>query len=371
MFGTLQNMRIKTKLLLLCCIMLMGFIVFGHVSFDAVEEIEVNGPIYNQIIQGKNLIADILPPPAYILESYLTVIQLREEPDPDKRALLIKKVSKLRRQYFERHEYWCKTLPDGPMRNIIAKTSHDPAEAFYAKFNNEFLPALVSNNTNKENAVEAELGKLYQIHRKAIDELVHLAQESNSAGEVLATSIIRRRKILLLVIACGMMAAIVIALLGIRQILTTNVLRLVSATEMFSAGNLQVRTGFKGKDEFSEVGRAFDQMAEKIERTSTALKKSEERLTRINEQLRWEIAEREQAEEERNQLIAGLTDALAQIKTLTGFLPICSSCKKIRNDRGDWEQMEAYIREHSDAEFSHGICPECIRKLYPDIDLED
>jgi methyl-accepting chemotaxis protein len=364
-------MRLKTKLLLLCCIMLMGFIVFGQISFDAVEEIEVNGPIYNRIIQGKDLIADILPPPAYILESYLTVFQLREEADPDKRALLIKKVSKLREKYFERYEYWCKTLPHGPMRNIIAKTSHEPAEAFYEKFNNEFLPALFSNNTNKENAVAEELDRLYQIHRKAIDELVHLAQKSNSAGEVLAASIIRRREILLIVITCGMMAAIVIALLGIRQILTTNVSRLVSVTEMFSAGNLRVRTGFKGKDEFSEVGRAFDQMANKIERTSTALKKSGERLTRINEQLRREIAEREQAEEERNQLIAGLTDALAQIRTLTGLLPICSSCKKVRNGEGNWEQIEAYIREHSEADFSHSICPECAKKLYPDIDLED
>lgn len=62
-----------------------------------------------------------------------------------------------------------------------------------------------------------------------------------------------------------------------------------------------------------------------------------------------------------------LRDALAEVKKLSGFLPICSSCKKIRDDKGYWRQIEAYIRDHSEAQFSHGICPECARALYPDL----
>ena len=61
-----------------------------------------------------------------------------------------------------------------------------------------------------------------------------------------------------------------------------------------------------------------------------------------------------------------LREALSQIKALSGLLPICSSCKKIRNDKGYWEQIETYIRSHSEVEFSHGICPECAKKLYPE-----
>ncbi len=63
---------------------------------------------------------------------------------------------------------------------------------------------------------------------------------------------------------------------------------------------------------------------------------------------------------------AELRDALDKVRTLSGFLPICSSCKKIRDDKGYWNQIEAYISKHSEAEFSHSICPECIHKLYPD-----
>jgi len=65
--------------------------------------------------------------------------------------------------------------------------------------------------------------------------------------------------------------------------------------------------------------------------------------------------------------VSKLEDALSNIKTLSGLLPICASCKRIRDDTGYWQQLESYIAQHSGAEFSHGICPECIRKLYPDL----
>ena len=58
--------------------------------------------------------------------------------------------------------------------------------------------------------------------------------------------------------------------------------------------------------------------------------------------------------------------AMAQIKTLSGLLPICSNCKKIRDDEGYWEQVEVYIAKHSNVDFSHGLCPDCMKKLYPD-----
>jgi PAS domain S-box-containing protein len=74
-------------------------------------------------------------------------------------------------------------------------------------------------------------------------------------------------------------------------------------------------------------------------------------------------------EAEREALVKKLQGALAEIKKLSGLLPICSSCKKIRDDAGYWNQIESYIALHSEARFTHGICPECAKKLYPDIDI--
>ncbi len=72
---------------------------------------------------------------------------------------------------------------------------------------------------------------------------------------------------------------------------------------------------------------------------------------------------------EQKKLIAELQDALANIKTLKGMLPICASCKKIRDDKGYWNQIEVYVREHSDAEFSHGLCPDCAQTYYDQLAL--
>lgn len=78
-----------------------------------------------------------------------------------------------------------------------------------------------------------------------------------------------------------------------------------------------------------------------------------------------DITKRRQIETARENLIQDLRDAFEKIKTLKGLLPICSSCKKIRDDKGYWSQIEEYIGTHTDAEFTHGICPDCMEKLYP------
>lgn len=80
-----------------------------------------------------------------------------------------------------------------------------------------------------------------------------------------------------------------------------------------------------------------------------------------------DITPRKRAEEARQRTIAELQDALQKVKTLSGLLPICASCKKIRDDKGYWNHVESYIEHHSGAQFSHGICPDCVRKLYPEI----
>ena len=69
---------------------------------------------------------------------------------------------------------------------------------------------------------------------------------------------------------------------------------------------------------------------------------------------------------ERDALVGELTRALDKVKTLKGLLPMCSHCKKIRDDQGYWQQVEVYIEHHSEAEFTHGLCPECTQRLYPE-----
>jgi PAS domain S-box-containing protein len=80
-----------------------------------------------------------------------------------------------------------------------------------------------------------------------------------------------------------------------------------------------------------------------------------------------DISEAKRAEREREALIRELQEALTEIKALRGILPLCSYCKKIRDDQGYWEQVDVYIRKHSRADVSHGICPDCAKKFFPEL----
>ena len=92
-------------------------------------------------------------------------------------------------------------------------------------------------------------------------------------------------------------------------------------------------------------------------------------LHQANQLLQKEIAERRSTQEALQVKNDRLEAALKKVKTLSGLLPICASCKKVRDDRGYWRQLETYVSSHSEAEFSHGLCPACAKKLYPDLDF--
>ena len=117
------------------------------------------------------------------------------------------------------------------------------------------------------------------------------------------------------------------------------------------------------EEEAVERERIEEELRESNRRLQVAYDQSIVYAQHLNE----EISERKRVEAERERLVRDLKVALAEVKTLSGLLPICASCKKIRDDKGYWRQIEIYIRDHSEAEFSHSICPECVKKMYPNL----
>lgn len=97
------------------------------------------------------------------------------------------------------------------------------------------------------------------------------------------------------------------------------------------------------------------------------MQREHQQLEMEKQHLHTEIIERKKAEKEKEILIAQLKETLEKVNTLRGLIPICANCHSIRDDQGYWNNLEGYIQKYSDAEFSHGICPECRKKLYPDL----
>jgi hypothetical protein len=123
--------------------------------------------------------------------------------------------------------------------------------------------------------------------------------------------------------------------------------------------------------EWNRLAEAFNHMSVSLKASRDGLEQKVAQRTAVLEQttqvLEAEVAQRKQAEQEKSELIRELQDALIEVKQLSGLLPICAQCKKIRTDSGYWQQIETYISAHTAASFSHGICPECAADLYPEL----
>jgi nitrate/nitrite-specific signal transduction histidine kinase len=145
-----------------------------------------------------------------------------------------------------------------------------------------------------------------------------------------------------------------------KKYILTPLSKLENSAVKIAGGNWDTHIDTSGTDEIGNLSKTFDQMIKKL-KASTA--------SRV--ELEQEIRERKKTEKQRDKIILDLQEALSEVKTLSGLLPICSHCKKIRDDKGYWNQIEAYIGDHSDAEFSHSICQECAEKYFPEMGLYD
>jgi methyl-accepting chemotaxis protein len=144
------------------------------------------------------------------------------------------------------------------------------------------------------------------------------------------------------------MIVTVLIIIGIMAALfdtsiTKPLIALAEVAKAVGRGDLDHRVTFRASDEIGLLARAFNDM----------------------------IVRRGQAEQEKEKLIADLRNALQEIKKLEGLLPICAACKDIRDDSGKWTQIETYIRDRSEADFTHSICPGCAKKLYPEFYFKD
>ena len=120
---------------------------------------------------------------------------------------------------------------------------------------------------------------------------------------------------------------------------------------------------------FYRMMRSLKELIEDKEVASQVLMIKNKELAKAKEELEHTIVKANALARQREKLIHELQNALSEVKTLRGILPICSHCKKIRDDKGYWNQIESYIHKHSDVDFSHGICPECAEKYYSEMKL--
>ena len=215
----------------------------------------------------------------------------------------------------------------------------DRLTTFHEDYNHFFKTELETRRDVSSRAFEDHEG---QIRRKQ-EELIQLLKEisrdaraDQNEKSLMTLSIGQSAFWITIGLSIGGLLLGIIIVLTITRNISHSINQLKLSTWYVSGGKFDQLPKVRNQDELGDLSQAFQRMVQRLK----------------------------QVEEERERLIHNLQDALAKIKRLHGLLPICASCKKIRDNKGYWNQIESYIEEHSEAEFTHGICPECTKKLY-------
>ncbi|WP_309715302.1 methyl-accepting chemotaxis protein [Armatimonas sp.] len=198
---------VRNKLLLIVGAFLGSFILFGGVSWWSIHNVRIGGPYYNQIVQSKDLIADVLPPPEYLIESYLVALQLKDASSSAERQGLLESLKKLRADYDTRHAFWQKDLPEGSsVRTALLEKSHGAALRFFEVLDREYLPAVVRGDTARLNVLAGTtLKSAYSEHRSAVDNVVNLANQRYQTDETAAQAMVHLAGLALVVLSLVML----------------------------------------------------------------------------------------------------------------------------------------------------------------------
>ena len=269
-----STMRIQTKIFLLIGLVLVCSALFGSFIFGTIESVKVNGPYYKNIVQGKDLIADILPPPEYLLESYLNAFQLSTERDPQKVAALIEKSKSLRADYEDRHKFWTTDLVSGQLKTSLLEKSYQPAMTFLDIKDNEFIPAVSRGDwTAVDKLMHGTLKQKYEEHLAAILEVVNLATERNKVDEAAAAERIRQGSLFLIILGLAIMGLVLFIGFFINHFIASSLTKVINA---LSSGSEQI-TSASG-----EISQNSQQMADRASQQASSLEETSASLEEVS-----------------------------------------------------------------------------------------
>jgi methyl-accepting chemotaxis protein len=177
------QLTIKARFGIILSVLIVGFSLFGIATMTAMKTLNVNGTIYHRIVQGKDLIADILPPPEYILESYLVVLQLTHATNADEISALVNRFHVLKDEYDTRHTYWQNETLESEIKTPLLERSYNAAQAFYREAQQHFIPSVQAERHDEMMNSLAKMRASYEQHRLAIDEVVQETTKQNHQDE--------------------------------------------------------------------------------------------------------------------------------------------------------------------------------------------
>jgi methyl-accepting chemotaxis protein len=234
----------------------LGFAAVFFTSGYALNQLRVGGPLYSQIKSGNDLIADILPPPAYMLEAYLEATLAVQEPETV--SARAERLVQLRKDYEERREFWAKSDLDPVVKSLLIEKSHAEVAKFWEITNNELLPAIAAK---KPSAVEIykKLQSVYAAHRGIIDAIVKKATDGNAALEATAAQMDTRFNAMVLSVSAVALLVLALGILGIAFGVIRPIVQMTTVMKRLAGGELTIGIpSLARRDEIGSMAQAVE-----------------------------------------------------------------------------------------------------------------
>lgn len=231
-------------------VLALGFTAVVSTSLYALKELKVGGPLYSDIKLGNDLIADILPPPEYVIEAYLeATLAMRE---PDQLAAHGERLVQLRKDYDERKAFWVTSSLSADLKTALVSKSDAEVQKFWKLLSDQLLPALKAKDPVASERAYAQLKDAYTAHRAVIDSIVESANKQNADMEKLAADRDSSMLYILLGVSAAVLAFTAVGLLGVALGVVRPIVRMTSAMQKLATGDLAADIPFAHRRD--EVG---------------------------------------------------------------------------------------------------------------------
>ena len=260
-----SHWKLAFKLAVLVGVSLLGSTVFAVVAYDTIDTVKITGPLYRDIIRDKDLIADVLPPPEYVIEAYLELHQLESSKDKAESDRLLEHSKRLRQEFDERHDFWVRELPDDSLKRALVESAYEPALKFFEIRDAEFFPALAAGDRARADALLAgSLKQRYEEHRHAIDRVVQLASRAHAGHEAKAIDTVSKKSWLLGFVALSVVLLNAWLAALISRNLTRRIGLGVAAATLVANGDLTSSIDATGDDETGALLAAIKVMTHSL-----------------------------------------------------------------------------------------------------------
>ena len=265
MLTALKNLKVTWKLFLVGVAFLVCAFATGALAARTFGTVQVGGPLYQNIVQNKDLLADVLPPPEFVVESYLVANQLVVAPDRVAQDKLVARAKELHGQFEERHAFWQKTMEPGKSKDTLTEDAYRPALKFYEILEGPLVAAVRAGDQERARQILAgPMAQAYEEHRVAIDRVVTMATEDSEREEGNVRAMVTDSGVRLLVVGLLATALVMGMLRFVSNLIVRPLQESASALARVAQGDLTTRVALDRKDELGELVRSLNTAAESM-----------------------------------------------------------------------------------------------------------